>query len=105
MIDKKEALYILKSMDELTYEYDPQKNLKLLQERGIGFEDVIAVLEDKGAITVLDHPNKAKYPHQKIYVIEMSGYCYLIPFEKRGNKTILKTVYPSRKITRLYQKT
>ena len=64
---------------------------------------MIAVLEDKGAIVVLDHPNQAKYFHQKIYVIEINGYGYMIPFEKQGNVVILKTIYPSRKIIRLYK--
>jgi uncharacterized DUF497 family protein len=88
-------------MNRLIYGYNPQKNSKLLEERGINFEDVIVVLENKRAITVLDHPNKIKYPQQKIYVIEISGY--MVPFEPQGNKAVLKTIYPSRKITRLYK--
>ncbi len=85
------------------YNYVDEKNLKLLQERGIGFEDIIAVLNSKRCLAVLDHPNPTKYPNQKIYVVDINGYAYLVPFEKRGNTSFLKTIYPSRKITRLYQ--
>lgn len=90
-------------MESPIYEYSAEKNLKLLEERGISFEDIIAILDAKGPLMVLDHPNKSKYPHQKIYVIDVNGYAYLVPFERRRNKAILKTIFPSRKVTRLYR--
>lgn len=90
-------------MERPIYEYSAEKNLKLLKERGIGFEDIIAILDTKGPLKVIGHPNKAKYPHQKIYIVDISGYAYLVPFERHGNKAILKTIFPSRKITRLYR--
>ena len=85
------------------YEYNAEKNLKLLTERGIGFEDVIAVLNTYGALAIIDHPNIEKYPHQKMYLLKIMEYVYIVPFEKQGDKAILKTIYPSRKATRLYQ--
>lgn len=84
------------------YDFSQEKNVKLMAERGVGFEDVIAVLDARGPITVIDHPNKKKYPHQKIYVIEMDNYIYLIPYERNEDKIVLKTIFPSRKMTRLY---
>jgi uncharacterized DUF497 family protein len=90
-------------MEKPIYEYNDQKNLKLLQERGIGFEDIIAILDTKGYLAIIDHPNPTKYPHQKIYIVAIDGYAYLVPFERRGNKCVFKTIYPSRKITRLYR--
>jgi uncharacterized DUF497 family protein len=44
-------------MEKPLYEYSVEKNLKLLEERGIGFEDIIAILSAKGALAVIDHPN------------------------------------------------
>jgi len=90
-------------MERPLYEYDAEKNIKLLEERGISFEDIIAVLDAKGALAIMDHPNKSKYPHQKIYIVNVENYAYLVPFERCGNKAILKTIFPSRKITRLYK--
>ena len=90
-------------MEQPTYEYSNEKNLRLLKERGISFEDIIAILDTKEPLAIIDHPNKTKYPHQKIYVIDVNGYAYLVPFERHSNKVILKTIFPSRKITRLYQ--
>ena len=89
-------------MEIPTYEYSTEKNLKLLEERGIGFEDIIAILNVNGALTVIDHPNAAKYPHQKIYIVDVNGYAYLVPFEKHSNKVVLKTIFPSRKLNKKY---
>src|SRR5260364_282792 len=90
-------------MEKITYEYSTSKNLKLLNERGIGFEDIIVILNTKGALAVLDNPNQVKYPGQKICVVDINSYLYLVPFERRSNKILLKTVYPSRKFTRLHR--
>jgi uncharacterized DUF497 family protein len=90
-------------MEKPLYEYSVEKNLKLLEERGIGFEDIIAILSAKGALAVIDHPNARKYPRQKFYVVNVGGYAYVVPFERHGNKAILKTIFPSRKMTRLYR--
>jgi hypothetical protein len=85
------------------YDYNNEKNLKLLKERGIGFEEIICILDTKEFLAVIDHPNPRKYLNQKIYIVDVDGYAYLVPFEKSNNKCVLKTIYPSRKITRLYR--
>lgn len=90
-------------MEKPVYDFSDTKNRKLLEERGIGFEDVITILDTKGYLAIIDHPNKTKYPHQQIYLVEIDGYVYQIPFEKINHKCVLKTIYPSRKLTRLYQ--
>jgi hypothetical protein len=93
-------------MEKPIYEYKAEKNLKLLAERGVGFEDVIAILDARGPLIVLDHPNPSEYPRQKLYCVDLDDYVYVVPFEKGKNNTIsLKTIYPSRKMTRLYQNT
>jgi uncharacterized DUF497 family protein len=90
-------------MDKSIYEYKAEKNLKLLEERGIGFEDVITILETKGSITILETPDKQKYPQQSVYVVNVNGYAYLVPFEQQGDRIILKTIYPSRRLTKRFQ--
>ncbi|HVV68687.1 MAG TPA: hypothetical protein VHE99_06615 [Gammaproteobacteria bacterium] len=39
------------------YTYSDEKNLKLLETRGISFEDIITILDTKGCLAVIDHPN------------------------------------------------
>lgn len=87
------------------YIFSPEKNLKLIEERNISFEEVIVAIENDQVLDVLEHPNKKKYGNQKIYVIHMNLYVYLVPFitEKNGN-IFLKTVIPSRKAKQKYLK-
>jgi len=50
----------------------------------------------------LEHPNKAKYPFQRIFVLDINGYACLVPFEEKGAEIVFKTIIPSRKATRIY---
>lgn len=86
------------------YYFDPKKNALLIKERGVSFEEIIAILEEKGPIDVIHHPNKKKYPNQEIYVVEIDTYIYLVPFIKEKNSFFLKTIFPSRKATKKYLK-
>lgn len=84
------------------YNFDPQKNRKLIELRGISFEEVISVLENKGPIDIVRNKNDEKYSHQRMYVVELNGYVYLIPFVEQENEIFLKTIFPSRKATKRY---
>ena len=83
------------------YNFNPEKNAWLIEMRGISFEEIITVLESKGAIDIVEHPNLSKYPHQKMYIVELHDYVYLVPFVEEGNnRFFLKTAFPSRKATK-----
>jgi uncharacterized DUF497 family protein len=84
------------------YNFDPQKNRKLIELRGISFEEVISVLERKGPIDIIRHHNDEKYSHQRMYVIEFHNYVYLVPFVEQEQEIFLKTIFPSRKATKKY---
>lgn len=83
-------------------DYSPEKNLQLKQTRGICFEEVAAAIKDGRVLDVIEHPNAKKYPNQKIYVINISEYVYLVPFVKQNETIFLKTTFPSRKLTKRY---
>lgn len=55
-------------------------------------------------IDILEHPNQSKYPGQRIFVMNIHGYIYLVPFEENGDQVELKTIIPSRKATKKYRK-
>ena len=82
--------------------YDQEKNLKLKEERGICFENVISAINDKKILDIIPHHNKKKYPNQMILIIEIIEYAYLVPYVEEEDCLILKTVFPSRKFTKLY---
>ena len=87
---------------DYVYSFNPQKNKKLIEERGISFEEIISILEGEGPLDVVNHPNTRKYSHQKMFVIEIRDYMYLVPFVEEKNKRFLKTAFPSRKATKIY---
>lgn len=89
--------------NSFTYEFPTEKNQWLLKERGISFEEIIAAIENNQILDIIEHPNQDKYPHQKMYVIQINNYIYLIPFVKKNEETIfLKTAFASRKATKFY---
>ena len=87
-------------MEEWDFGYDPEKNAWLIQERGISFEQIIALIENGKLVQVLDHPDKTKNPHQLLYEVNVDGYIYIVPVVKKDRSFFLKTIYPSRKATR-----
>jgi len=84
------------------FEWSEEKNEQLKAERGIGFEEIeIAIIEGK-LLDVLPHPNKKRYPNQRIYVVEINRYAYLVPFAEDDEKIFLKTIFPSRHATKKF---
>jgi uncharacterized DUF497 family protein len=80
--------------------FDSEKNKKLINERNISSEEIICLINENKLIDVLDHHNRHEYPNQKIEVVDVEGYLYLVPFEEKDNKIYLKTIFPSRKHTK-----
>ncbi len=87
---------------EVLYTWDEDKNAKLVRERGVSFEEVVLSIQDGQVLEVMDHPNKEKYAHQRVFVVKIRDYVYPVPFVDKGNEIILKTIIPSRKWTRKY---
>lgn len=84
------------------FDWSPEKNASLERERGIGFEDVVFHIQNGDVLDILKHPNPKRYPDQKIIVLNVEGYVYLVPYVKQQGKRFLKTIIPSRKATREY---
>jgi len=84
------------------YAWDPAKNEWLKRERGISFEDVVFHIEAGDEVDVLEHPNQERYPGQKISVVRIEGYAYLVPFVESESEIFLKTIIPSRKAATQY---
>jgi hypothetical protein len=83
--------------------YGAEKNELLKQSRGIGFEEIIAAIENGKVLDVHDHPDQQNYLGQKIYVVEALDYVYLVPFVRDEKGVFLKTIIPSRKAKKIYK--
>lgn len=86
------------------FEWNTDKNEWLKHERGISFEEVVFHIEQGDLLDILEHPNPAKYKNQRIFVLNIEGYVYLVPFVESDTQIFLKTIIPSRKATRYYLK-
>ncbi|MCU0736049.1 MAG: hypothetical protein MUF20_11110 [Methylotetracoccus sp.] len=53
-------------------------------------------------VDIFEHPNQERYPGQKISVVLVEGYAYLVPFVESEEEIFLKTIIPSRKATKQY---
>ena len=82
--------------------WNPEKNKLLQRDRNVSFEDVVLHISIGGVLDTFEHPNQEKYPGQRIHVVEMEGYAWLVPFVETEQEVFLKTIIPSRKATRTY---
>jgi len=85
---------------ERVFLWSPEKNEILMRERGIGFEEIVELIADGHLLRILEHPNRERYPNQKMLEVDVQGYVYLIPFVESEQGLFLKTIFPSRKATR-----
>ena len=84
------------------YDWDPAKNEKLKDERGISFEDIVFYIKLGAEVDIFEHPNQSRYPGQEVSVVIVDEYAYLVPFIETATVVFLKTIIPSRKATKKY---
>ena len=84
------------------FRWSATKNETLKRERGVSFELISVAIDLGGLIDILDHPNKQRYPNQRVLVVSNERYVYLVPFVEELDHYFLKTIIPSRKATRNY---
>lgn len=84
------------------FDWNPDKNEWLRVTREITFEEIVFHISRGDLLDVLEHPNASRYPGQKIFVVDVEGYVCLVPFVETEESIFLKTIIPSRKMTRKY---
>ena len=84
------------------FAWSAEKNESLKIGRGVSFEEVVFHIERGNLLDVLEHPNQRRYPGQRIFVVDIGGYAYLVPFVESETEIFLKTVIPNRKATNTY---
>lgn len=80
--------------------WDDEKNQKLQAERNISFDEISEIILRKEYLEILENSSR---PNQQIFVIKLNNYIYSVPFiiDDQSN-IILKTAYPSRKLSKQY---
>jgi uncharacterized DUF497 family protein len=85
-----------------TIRWSQEKNKQLQEERGITFEMVLAAIDRGDVLDDLVHPNLTKYPNQRMMIVKISNYAFLVPYVDSSSELFLKTIIPSRKATKKY---
>lgn len=78
------------------------KNEWLRQNREICFDDILFFIDNDLVLDDIEHPNKEKFSNQRIMVLNINEYIYLVPYVESKNEIFLKTIIPSRKATKSY---
>jgi hypothetical protein len=84
------------------FEWDDDKNGWLKTNRAVCFEDVFVAISEERLLDILPHHNPVKYPKQKLFIVEIRGYVYYVPFVEDEGMAFLKNIIPSRKYQKLY---
>ncbi|OGK10196.1 toxin [Candidatus Roizmanbacteria bacterium RIFCSPHIGHO2_01_FULL_35_10] len=84
------------------YRFSKDKDKFLKEKRGVGFSEIIKALEERQILKSTDYPNKKKFPNQKMMLVKIKKYIYVVPYVESEKEFFLKTIYPSRKYTKKY---
>jgi len=84
------------------YDWNIEKNEHIKAIRNVTFEEAVFSLMHGGLLDIIQHPNKNKYSQQHVFIINIDNYAYLVPFVENDKIIFLKTIIPSRKMTRKY---
>ena len=88
----------------ITYNWNTEKNLLLKKERNLSFEQIVSHIESGDLLDIIEHSNKEKFSHQKILIVQIEDYIIAVPFVENTKERFLKTIIPSRKLTKKYLK-
>ncbi len=77
--------------------WSPLKSSRLKKVRGVSFEEIVRAQ----FITIRDHP---KRDGQYIVCFYHKSYVWAVPCIEEEGYIFLKTLYPSRKYTRMYER-
>lgn len=85
-------------------EWNAEKNELFKIERNVSFEDVIEAIFSDNLLDDIKHPNRGKYANQRMFIVNINDYVYLVPYLEDSEKIFLKSIFPSRKATKKYLK-
>jgi uncharacterized DUF497 family protein len=84
------------------FSWNVDKNERLKRIRGISFEEVVFHIERGDLLDIVQHLNQERYQGQRLFIVRIKDYAYLIPFIETDEEIFLKTIIPSRRATKRY---
>ena len=86
------------------FSWNEEKNERLKRERNVSFEEVVFHIERGDLLDIVEHPNQERYQGQRLFIVNIDNYGYLVPLIESEEEVFLKTIIPSRKATKKYLK-
>jgi hypothetical protein len=89
-------------MANLEIRWSAEKDLLLrsdLTRGGVGLAECAVAIEEGRILDDLPNPTREG---QRIFVLEINDYAYVVPYITEGDVIFLKTMFPSRKHTAHY---
>ncbi|MCA9343046.1 toxin [Candidatus Saccharibacteria bacterium] len=85
--------------------FSEEKNQLLKVVRGVGFDEILESIERGNLLADISHTSQ-KRARQRLYVVKLGRYAYAVPYviNPQKKEIFLKTVYPSRALTKRYIK-
>jgi len=84
------------------FDWNDEKNEMLKKVRGISFEQVELAIASGDLVDRMKHPNPAKYPNQKVFLVKIEDYINSVPYVEDNERIFFKTIIPSSKATKKY---
>jgi hypothetical protein len=75
------------------FRWSEEKNALLKATRRVSFEDITLIIRDR------KHRSR---PHQRELLTIIDEYVYVVPYVEEEHFLFLKTLFPSRKETKIY---
>jgi len=71
----------------MVFNWNNEKNEELKREQGVSFEQIVLLIKNVNVLDILEHSKKEKYQNQRLYVIDIDNYAYVVPFiDKKGER-------------------
>jgi hypothetical protein len=86
----------------IEYEWDEYKNIEVIEKGRPSFETITFKIGTGFLLDVVMNPSK-KYPNQKMFIVQVDGKIWVVPFEKRKARYRLITVFFSQMFHNMYR--
>ncbi len=80
----------------MQFSWNSLKSKRLKLTRGVSFEEII----ESELVEIVDHPCRG---NQRVFLFKYKNYIWEVPFVRTETEIFLKTLYPSRKYTKIYK--
>lgn len=84
------------------FHWSDEKDRWLIRQRGVSFLEIAQAIAEN-LLDVRVNRSRGRR-HQRVFIVEIRGYPWAIPFEETQDAIVLKTAFPSRKLKNEFQR-